>query len=280
MTKWNMILDVDRCNNCRNCFLSVLDEYAENEHAGYSAPVPRKGAHLMEIDTHERGSGQDLDVTYVPVTCNHCDDAPCMKAAEKGAVYKRRDGIVIIDPVKSKGQKQIAEACPFGRVYWNEELQIPQIWTFDAHLLDQGWERPRMADACPTLAIETVRCTDAEMESRARRENLRTLQPELGTKPRIYYRNLDRIFENFVSGSVLVKSADTLDIVEGAEVVLRRNDEETMETRTDFFGDFKFTGLPCQATEIEIEVRSGGKTVSRRMTLARSGRVDPFILEA
>jgi Fe-S-cluster-containing dehydrogenase component len=72
-----------------------------------------------------------------------------MKAATDGAVRKRPDGIVIIDPVKSKGQKQIVDACPYGAVTWNEEKQIPQAWPFDAHLLDHGWTRTRAEQACP-----------------------------------------------------------------------------------------------------------------------------------
>jgi nitrate reductase beta subunit len=32
--------------------------------------------------------------------------------ARDGAVRKREDGIVIIDPEKSKGQKQIVDSCP------------------------------------------------------------------------------------------------------------------------------------------------------------------------
>ena len=61
----------------------------------------------------------------MPVMCNHCDDAPCMKAAKNGAVRKRADGIVIIDPEKAKGQKKIMQACPYGAIFWNEEKQHP-----------------------------------------------------------------------------------------------------------------------------------------------------------
>ena len=55
----------------------------------------------------------------------------------------REDGIVIIDPEKSKGQKQIVDSCPYGAISWNEGKQIPQAWPFDAHLLDEGWTRTR-----------------------------------------------------------------------------------------------------------------------------------------
>ena len=100
----------------------------------------------------------------MPVMCNHCDDAPCMKAAKNGAITKRADGIVIIDPVKSKGQKQIVDACPYGAISWNEELQIPQAWIFDAHLLDEGWTKTRAEQSCAMGVFQSVKVEDAEMQ--------------------------------------------------------------------------------------------------------------------
>ena len=44
-----------------------------------------------------------MDVAYHTM-CQHCDDAPCIKSAKNDAVTKRDDGIVIIDPEKSKGK--------------------------------------------------------------------------------------------------------------------------------------------------------------------------------
>jgi Fe-S-cluster-containing dehydrogenase component len=60
-----------------------------------------------------------IDIAYVPTMCNHCDDAPCMKADKSGAIKKRADGIVIIDPIKAKGHKELVDACPYGHIWWN-----------------------------------------------------------------------------------------------------------------------------------------------------------------
>ena len=140
--KWNLIVDVERCDNCRICFLATKDEHIGNDFPGYAASQPPQGHNWIEIERHERGTYPIVDAHYMPVMCNHCDDAPCMKAAKNGAVKKRADGIVIIDPEKAKGQKAIADACPYGAISWNEELQLPQAWIFDAHLLDDGWKPP------------------------------------------------------------------------------------------------------------------------------------------
>jgi Fe-S-cluster-containing dehydrogenase component len=156
MKKWNLIVDVAKCTNCNLCTLANQDEHVDNEFEGYSAPMPKHGSRWIDIRSNERGSGPLMDVAYVPVMCQHCDDAPCIAAAKNGAVTKRPDGIVHIDPVKAKGQKAIADACPYGAVRWNEELKLPQHWFFDAHLLDRGWAEPRCVTVCATGALKSV----------------------------------------------------------------------------------------------------------------------------
>jgi Fe-S-cluster-containing dehydrogenase component len=39
-----------------------------------------------------------VTVSYIPKLCHHCDDAPCVAVCEAEAIYKREDGLVIIDP--------------------------------------------------------------------------------------------------------------------------------------------------------------------------------------
>ena len=175
-------------DNCRLCFLAVKDEYIGNDFPGVSAAQPAHGHNWLDIKRKERGTYPIVQARFLPVMCNHCDDAPCIKAARDGAVRKREDGIVIIDPEKSKGQKQIVDSCPYGAISWNEEKQIPQAWPFDAHLLDEGWTRTRGEQACPTQVFRTIKVDDAEMQRIRASEGLEVLKPELGTKPRVYYR--------------------------------------------------------------------------------------------
>ena len=142
MKKWNMIIDVAECTNCNLCTLATMDEYVGNDWPGYSKPMPKHGHKWINILQKERGQVPMIDIAYVPTMCNHCDDAPCLKAGE-GVVKKRDDGIILIDPNEAKGRKDLVDACPYGHIWWNEEHQVPQIWTFDAHLIDQGWQQTR-----------------------------------------------------------------------------------------------------------------------------------------
>ncbi|MGB0627135.1 MAG: 4Fe-4S dicluster domain-containing protein [Alphaproteobacteria bacterium] len=262
--KWNLVVDVANCTNCNNCTLAVQDEHVGNAFPGYAAEMPKHGHRWIDIKRRERGQGTMTDVGYLPTMCQHCDDAPCMAAAQDGAVTKRPDGIVVIDPDKSRGQKQIVDACPYGAVSWNEELDIPQAWFFDAHLIDAGWTEPRCVDVCPTGALRSLKVDDAKMAKVAEDESLEPLRPDLNTRPRVHYRNLWRYAKCFIGGTVSAERDGVVDCVEGARVVLRHAGEIVAETETDGFGDFKIDRLDPDSGDYTVELSVDGMGVERR----------------
>lgn len=262
--KWNLVVDVANCTNCNNCTLAVQDEHVGNAFPGYAAEMPKHGHRWIDIKRRERGQGTMTDVGYLPTMCQHCDDAPCMAAAQNGAITKRPDGIVVIDPDKSRGQKQIVDACPYGAVSWNEELDIPQAWFFDAHLIDAGWTEPRCVDVCPTGALRSLKVDDAKMAKVAEDEGLEPLRPDLNTRPRVHYRNLWRYAKCFIGGTVSAERDGVVDCVEGARVVLRHAGEIVAETETDGFGDFKIDRLDPDSGDYTVELSVDGMGVERR----------------
>ena len=147
------VIDVAKCSGCYNCQLACKDEHAENDWTPYAKPQPLTGQFWCRVTDHVQGTIPKVRIHYIPRFCNHCRNAACMEAAKDGAVYRREDGLVIIDPEKAAGQKQIADACPYGAVYWNEALNLPQKCTGCAHLLDHGHKLPRCVEACPTDAL-------------------------------------------------------------------------------------------------------------------------------
>ena len=255
MTKWNMLVDVALCENCHNCTLSIKDEYIGNNFPGYAAPQPSHGHEWIKITRRVRGSGSMVDAAYLPTMCNHCDDAPCIKATGgDGSIYKRSDGIVIVDPEKAKGRQDLVEACPYGAIWWNEELHLPQNWIFEAHLLDAGFKEPRASQACPTGALRAVKISDEARDELARDQNLEELRPDLHTKPRVLYKNLYRFTKSFIGGSVIATIGGLEECVEGATVTLQAKGAEIGRTVTDAFGDFKFDGLESGTTGYTINV--------------------------
>ena len=272
MSKWNLIVDVARCDNCRLCFLAVKDEYIGNDFPGVSAAQPTHGHNWLDIKRKERGTYPIVQARFMPVMCNHCDDAPCMKAARDGAVRKRDDGIVIIDPEKSKGQKQIVEACPYGAISWNEEKQIPQAWPFDAHLLDEGWTKTRGEQACPTQVFRTIKVEDGEMQRIRVEEGLEVLKPELGTKPRVYYKNLHLITKCFVGGTVVKRLNGVEECAAGVDVVLEKDSREVGRATTDTFGEFVIDKLEPNSVGYQLKAAGSAGRYSTQFDLAGESR--------
>lgn len=254
MTKWNLIIDVEKCEDCNNCFLACKDEHVDNEWPGYAVSQPRHGHRWMNILRKERGQYPIIDVAYLPIPCMHCDVAPCIKAGKAGAVYKRDDGIVIIDPERARGQEDIVKACPYDAIWWNEEQKVPQKCTLCAHLLDEGWKEPRCVTACPTGAISAVRTKDRNMQATVASEKLEVLHPQFNANPRVYYKNLNRFTRCFIGGSVAFEKEGTIDCAEGASVLLFKGSEKMGEAVTDHFGDFKFDNLEEESGQYNVEI--------------------------
>ena len=270
MSQWNLIIDVARCENCNNCVLANKDEFVGNNFPGYSAPQPLHGESTIKISRTVRGEGHMVDAAYVPTMCNHCDDAPCIK---KGGdcISKRADGIVIIDSEKSKGRKDLVDACPYGSIVWNADLNIPQNWIFDAHLLDKGWKEPRCSQSCPTGAMKAVKASKEEMAVLAKAEGLQVLKPDLNTRPRVYYKNLHRATHSFIGGSVVAAIKGTLECVEGAKVELLKAGFTLQVVKTDAFGDFKFDALENHSGTYTVLVQaSSAGSAERVVTLGNT----------
>ncbi len=271
MKKWNFILDVKLCQGCNNCFLACRDEFFENDFQPYSLAQQRHGQKWMSIKQKERGQYPRIDVAYLTAPCMQCDDAPCIKKSD-GAVYKREDGIVIIDPEKSKGKKDIVKTCPYNAISWNEESQVPQKCTFCVHLLEEGWKVPRCVQSCPTEALTAVNLEDEEMAALVTSENLEYYKPELGTKPRVYYKNLYRFTTCFISGGVAFK--DTDECTEGATVSLKDpSGSLIVSVKTNNYGDFKLDGITKNSGlyTIDIEYPEYGKlTLTEEVSESRN----------
>ena len=258
MKKWNLIIDVEKCEDCNNCFLACKDEFVDNAFAGYSAPQPKHGHRWVNIHRKERGQFPIVDVAYLPIPCMHCENAPCIRNAKKGSIYKRDDGIVLIDPELAKGEKDIVDACPYHAIWWNEELELPQKCTFCAHLLDEGWKEPRCVQACPTGAMHVLYAEDSRRDSMIESENLSVLYPEYHTRPRVYYKNTYRFFKCFIGGSVAFERDGRTDCAQGASVALFEKSEKIDEVFTDNFGDFRFDALEEGSGIYQIEIMLEG----------------------
>ncbi|MBN2059186.1 MAG: 4Fe-4S dicluster domain-containing protein [Deltaproteobacteria bacterium] len=242
------IIDVGICNGCYACQIACKDEHVGNDWSPIAKPQPDTGQFWMNLTENIRGTVPKVKIHYIPVLCMHCDKAPCIPACPiKGVIYKRDDGLVIIDADKCTGCKACVDACPYNAIFFNEDLNIAQKCTGCAHLLDGGWKVPRCVDSCPTEAIKF----GEESEFKALISKAEVLKPEQGSRPRVYYLNVPG---KFIAGTVY--DPVEKEVVIGAKCTLTGPKAGKKATATtDDFGDFWFEGLADGMYSLKIEAR-------------------------
>jgi Fe-S-cluster-containing dehydrogenase component len=255
MKRWCMVIDVEKCENCNNCFLSCKDEHHGNDWPGYTLSQPLHGHRWMNILQKEHGQFPAISVAYKPKPCFHCDNAPCIQNTVNDEIYKRDDGVVIIDPHKAKGKKELVKACPYGAIWWNEDNQTAQKCTLCAHLLDGGWQAPRCVQSCPTGALTFHSLNAEEFDAFAASNNLSNYHRDGEVVfDCVLYKNIDLYNKCFVAGSVATKKDSIEDCVKGAGVELYQENSLIAHAATDTFGDFKFHGLDENSGIYEVRV--------------------------
>jgi Fe-S-cluster-containing dehydrogenase component len=252
MSRFGILVDMSRCNGCYGCFMACRDEHCGNDHLPYAAAQPYGGHYWMRIVQRERGSYPKVKTSYFQIPCMHCDDAPCLRQ-HPDKVFKRQDGIVIIDPVKAKGARGLLDSCPYNAIFWNEEAALPQKCTMCAHLLDQGWKKPRCVEICPTKALTFGDLDDPESEvaRRLAEESAEVLHPEYGLQGAVWYVNLPK---RFVAAGLVF--ADT-DRCAGNVAVTLAGGGEARQATSNGFGDFEFEGLD-KDVEYTVEIEHPG----------------------
>lgn len=204
MARYAMLIDLTRCIGCDACTVACKQENG--------TPLDTFFARVINI---EAGSYPNVKRIYLPVLCNHCDDAPCLKACPNKAIFRRADGIVLIDQDRCRGTGACVSACPYGNVYlqkvdrWylNEDEpyerdfvkprlreNVARKCTYCAHRVDEGLD-PACVVACPTTArifgdLEDTSSKVSRYISEQSKETNRHpfhLLPEAKTKPATCY---------------------------------------------------------------------------------------------
>lgn len=101
---------------------------------------------LKGIDTTGFEEFERSFMFYVPRLCEHCLHPACIPSCPSGAIYKRKDGVVLINQDRCRGWRQCVSACPYKKIYFNHDRMKSEKCVFCY---------PRIEDGQPTVCSET-----------------------------------------------------------------------------------------------------------------------------
>ena len=143
MARYAMVLDINRCVDCKACVVACKTEW--NVPEGYSRDwVKYLGPFKEKL---EEDKPIQLNAAVYPGLCMHCDDPPCVDVCPSGATYINKNGIVVVDQELCVGCGYCADACPYGARYIHPELNVVDKCTFCAPRLEKGLD-PACVETC------------------------------------------------------------------------------------------------------------------------------------
>lgn len=219
-----MVIDTNRCVGCWTC--AVACKEINNEPLGFwwnrvltTAPNQSTTAAAPASENIDVPYGvyPDLELAYLPVACQQCNDAPCVKVCPVQATFRRDDGTVLVDYNRCIGCRYCIAACPYGvRIFnWGDAEYAPggivgygenyevdgrlvftperprgvvEKCTFCVERIDTG-QVPFCVEACPLGArvFGDLNDPDSEVSELVNEGGAEQLYPELGTDPNVYY---------------------------------------------------------------------------------------------
>jgi len=177
-----MVIDLRKCIGCHSCEVACK---SEND-------VPL-GVWRTWVKQVNKGEYPNVRTYFLPVLCNHCASAICVRNCPVKATWQREDGIVVVDEHRCIGCKYCIFSCPYGGVrHLNPLKKYAQSCYFCKHRVDAGLE-PACVVACPTGArvFGDLHDPNSEVSRLIATNPVQVLKPDRGTEPRVYYIGAD-----------------------------------------------------------------------------------------
>ena len=147
MANYAIITDLNRCTGCLAC--TVACKAINGVDVGsFWIKTLRVGPHPIEGGS---GTFPDVEMYFLPVQCQHCENPECVKVCPTEASHVREDGTIQIDKSKCIGCQFCAMSCPYGVRYLNEEERVVEKCTLCEQKIAQG-ELPQCVSQCGGMA--------------------------------------------------------------------------------------------------------------------------------
>ncbi len=142
--KYSFYFDAKRCSGCSTCMVACMDQN--------DIDVLRDNLSWRKVFQVEQPE-LPAKVSYVSLSCMHCEDAPCMVACPTAAIYKEPEtGAVLVRSELCIGCRSCSLACPFGAPRYGVDGKM-QKCRLCVERVANGME-PACVSACPTQALK------------------------------------------------------------------------------------------------------------------------------
>ena len=118
-----MVLDLQRCTGCGGCVIACKSE--NNIQTGVT---------WCKAFGKTVGKFPNVRIDFITTMCNHCENAPCVRACPTGAMHKADGGITAHDPNKCIGCKTCKAMCPYDVISINK-TETHRFWRSDKVML-------------------------------------------------------------------------------------------------------------------------------------------------
>jgi Fe-S-cluster-containing dehydrogenase component len=223
MSRWGMVIDLDRCTGCGACMASC---HQENNLAAVGPEQSRRDRafHWLQLLPEMSVSSTGVSLRYLPQFCEQCDNPPCVRVCPVHATYLNEEGIVGQVYSRCIGCRYCMAACPYSaKVFnwyapeWPGKLKaranpdvslrpkgVVEKCTFCHHRIQRardetrvegrehlrdGEVTPACAESCPARAIVFGDLDDPESRVSRLASSSRAFRLEegLGTEPKVFY---------------------------------------------------------------------------------------------
>ena len=144
MTHYAIATDLNRCMGCLAC--SVACKAMNN------VPVGDYWNKTLRVGPNPKADGcgtwPDVEMYFLPVQCQHCENPECVKVCPTEASHVAEDGTIQIDKDKCIGCQYCLYGCPYGVRQMDEEHGVAQKCTLCSQITADGSDVPACVHNC------------------------------------------------------------------------------------------------------------------------------------